>query len=74
VPCELFSPKPPERQGKKDWGENLGGFGTNYNFFKYPEFSKNIFPERLKIVEKNEECFETILWNLLFVFKLNSQN
>jgi len=45
----VFSPKSPGREGKKDRGENLGGFGTNKLIFKYPKFSKNIFPQRQTI-------------------------
>jgi hypothetical protein len=46
----VFSPKSPGREGKKDRGENLGGFQHKLKIiFKCPKFSKNIFPERKTI-------------------------
>jgi len=44
------------------------------NIFKYPKFSKSIFLKEKKFAEENEECFELIFWNILFVLKWNSQN
>ncbi len=42
--------------------------------FKYPNFQKIFFLEEKQFVEENEECFEIIFWNLLFVLKWNSIN
>jgi hypothetical protein len=42
--------------------------------FKYPKFSKIFFLKEKKFVDENEECFEIIFWNILFVLQWNSQN
>jgi hypothetical protein len=72
----VFFPKSPGREGKKDRGENLGWFWHKLKNYlkKYPKFSKNIFLKDKQFVEENEECFEIIFWNILFVLKWNSQN
>jgi len=73
-PLGVSSPKSPVREGKKERGEPgwlWHKLKLNLNIQK---FQKIFFLKDKQFVEENEECFEIIFWNLLFVLKWNSQN
>jgi len=55
-----------EREGKKERGET-GWFWHKLKLFLNIQNFQKIF------VEDNEECFEIIFWNILFVLKWNSK-
>jgi hypothetical protein len=71
----VFSPKSPGRERERRIGGEPGWFWHKLKLFlNIQNFQKTFFLKEKQFVEENEECFEIIFWNILFVLKWNSQN